>query len=204
VDPLRAWALPCAFAVALGEPAPSAEDETGKKRLKLDIDKRVEAALERDADTPRFEEQVDVEGRTPEELLARFTEGADLDCEPAGVGAPTEYEMREVRPGPSPYLDFLALGSALLAHRRRKGPDRYFVYRVSRGASVSYVLREGEAGKGFELGPGGATLELVASFPDRERALRRFRRLERGQTGPETDASPPPPFLATNCRPGRN
>ena len=72
MDPLRAWALPCAFAVALGDPVP-AEDETGKKRLKLDIDKRVEAALDRDADTPRFEEHVDVEGQTPEELLARFT-----------------------------------------------------------------------------------------------------------------------------------
>lgn len=173
-----------------------------RRRLKLDLDRLAQERLERDT-ALRFEEHVEVTARTPEELLGRFVEGADLDCEAAGVGAPTELETREVRPGPAPYVDLMALAGAAIAKVKKKGAPRFFVYRVTRAGKRSYLVREGEAPRGWQLGPEGATLELVDAFPDRRSALAAWQRLERGLAGPPTDASPPPPFLSSNCKPGR-
>lgn len=181
--------------------APGEEPRPEEKRLRLDVERHVEKVLEKD-DRLRFEEHVEVVAKTPQELLLRFVEGAELDCEPAGVGAPTELEMREVRPGPSAYVDLVALAGAALAKLKKKGPPRFFVYRVTRGGKLSYLVREGEAPKGWQAGPDGASIELVDAFPDRKSAVAAWRRLERGLKGPPTDASPPPPFLSTTCKPG--
>ncbi len=174
-----------------------------RKRLELDVDRHVEKVLKQEGDRLRFETQVDVVAKTPDQLLARFFEGADLDCEPAGVGAPTELEMRELRPGPAPYFDVLGVAGAALKKLKRRGPDRFFVYRVKRGDVVRYVVRESEGPKGWQLGPDGATIELVYGFPDRASATAAWRRFERGITKPAPDASPPPRFLASNCKPGK-
>jgi len=183
-------------------PAAAEQDPASEpKRLKLDLDRLARERLEQDA-RPRFEEHVEVTGATPEQLLGRFTAGADFDCEAAGVGAPTEQETREVRPGPSPYVDFLALAGAALARLKKAGPPRYFVYRVTRAGKASYMVREGEAPRGWQLGAEGAVVELVEGYPDRKSALAAWQRLERGLAGPPTAASPPAPFLPT-CRPGR-
>ena len=199
----RRTAGSCAMALAALCAGAAGEDpKADEKRLKLDIDRLVKERLDQDADQPRFEENVDVVARSPDALLGRFVEGADLDCEPAGVGAPTEVEMREVRPGNSPSLDLLAIAGAVLSKLKKKGAPRYFVYRVTRAGKASYLLREGEAPRGWQPGPEGAIIELVEGFPDRGSAVAAWRRLERGLPGPPTEASPPPPFLATTCKPG--
>ncbi len=197
-----AWA--CALLLVAGC-AGAAEPEKPKprKRLKLDVERHVEKVLKRDDDRLRFETQVEVVAKTPDELLARFVEGADLDCEPAGVGAPTELEMREVRPGPAPYFDVLALANAALKKLKSRGREKFFLYRVTSAGRVRYVVRESEAPKGWQIGPGGTVTELVAGYPDRNSATEAWRRLERGVNKPAPDASPPPPFLASNCKPGR-
>lgn len=181
--------------------APDEEPKQPPRRLELDVERHVERVLEKDHRL-RFEERVEVVARSPQQLLQRFVEGAELDCEPAGVGAPTELEMRDVRPGPAPYVDLLALAGAALAQLKKKGPPRFFVYRVTRGGKASYLVREGEGPKGGPAGPGGVSIELVDSFPDRKSALAAWQRLERGLKGPPTEASPPPPFLSSACRPG--
>lgn len=180
--------------------APAEEPKQQPRRLKLDVERHVERVLEKD-DRLRFEERVEVVARSPQQQLQRFVEGAELDCEPAGVGAPTELEMREVRPGPAPYVDLLALAGAALAQLKKKGPPRFFVYRVTRVGKASYLVREGGAPQGWAAGPGGVSIELVDSFPDRKSALAAWQRLERGLEGPPK-ASPPPPFLSSACRPG--
>jgi hypothetical protein len=190
-----------AVAIALLGTSAAGEDPKPERRLKLDLERLARERLERE-EKPRFEEHVEVTARATDQLLGRFVEGADLDCEAAGVGAPTEQETREVRPGPGPYVDFMALARAAVAKLKKKGRPRFFLYRVTRAGQRRYLVREGEAPAAWQLGPDGAVVELVESFPDQRSALAAWQRLERGLEGPPSDASPTPPFLPS-CKPGR-
>ncbi len=173
-----------------------AEEPGPKERLKLDVDRHVEEVLG-NAGALRFEDAVDVESQSPEGLLKRFVD--DLGCEPAGVGAPTEGEMRELRPGPAPSIDLLALAQAAASKLNRDGPERYFLYRVRRGETISYLVREGAAPAG-QPAPGGAILDLVRTFSNRDSAVRAWRQLEAGRKSLPDDGSRPP--FPSSCEPG--
>jgi hypothetical protein len=187
-------------------PTPSPEPPAG---LRLDVEKHVKEQAEaaRTAGLPRFSERVDVHGTTPQAMLERHLEGQRLDCGPtgAGSGAPTELEMRDARPIPSPYADFLPLVNLLRkAIDKRKAP-RYFVYRATRGEEVTYALREGPMPASMLYAVPGTRFELVEGFVRLGDARRALRRLERGfgRAVPRSDASPPAPWMTAQPCPAR-
>ena len=176
--------------------------------LRLDVDKHVERLLadrERSG-IPRFETSIEVLGKPPQVMLERFFRGLDLECGPVPRAAPTDVEMRTVRHLPTPYLDLAALAGALAKRRKEKGPERYFLYRVRRGAGVSYWLREDRLPDALLFNSPGTTFELTASFPDLDSAVKGLRRMERGfeTARPTASASPPPPWATVPCRPSRD
>jgi hypothetical protein len=194
----RVWAQ-----TATPKPSPSPSPS-----IVIDVDRHVDQMLEEEAKkgTPRFETSIEVYGKSPQIMLERFFGGVDLECTPGGAppggGAPTEVEMRAVRPHPSPYVDFAALGMAMAKKLKGKGPERFFLYRVFNNKDrITYLLREGR------LTPGslpGMTYEMIAAFPDTSSAVRGWKRMEHGfPTAEGPDASPPPPWQTTTCRPKR-
>jgi hypothetical protein len=173
----------------------------------IDVERHVDQVLEEEAKKGglRFETTIEVYGKSPQIMLERFFGGVDLECKPGGAppggGAPTEVEMREVRPHPSPYVDFAALGRAIAKKLKGKGPERFFLYRVFNKGRVSYLLREGKVPVGSLP---GVTYDLVAAFADTDSAVRGFKRMERGfPTAEGPDAPPPPTWQTTTCRPKR-
>ena len=173
------------------------------KRLHLDIERHVQGAVDREAAPLRFETSVEVEAESAQAAFERHLHGLDLECGPAGGGAPTDVEMRAVRPHLSPSADFLALGRWLAGKAKGgKGQDRYFLYSVTSARGVSYSLR-GERVPDALLGVQGTTFELVATFPDRDSATRAWQRLERGSLDPahRDAASRPPPWATSPCPP---
>ena len=175
----------------------------------IDVDRHVDQVLEEEAKKgpPRFETLIEVHGKSPQIMLERFFGGIDLECVPGGTppgGAPTEVEMREVRPHPAPYVDFAALGRAVAKKLKGKGPERYFLYRVRNKERVNYLLREGRVPPGTIGALPGVAYDLIAAFPDTDSAVRGWKRMERGFPSAEgPDASPPPPWQTTTCRPKR-
>jgi hypothetical protein len=171
--------------------------------LRLSADRHVEAMLDQEA-RPRFETTIDVVGRTHEEAWRAHARGFELECGAPPSGAPTHLEMREMRRvRPGPYLDYLAIARAIRDAVRRAGPDRYFVYRIHTPRGPTYVVQEGRIPAPALYAP-GATYELLDAFPDKESAVFYWKQLERGDKGrAPSDAAPPPPWLTSNCRPGR-
>ena len=156
---------------------PSPEATPSPSRLRLNIDRLVRRALESEGGPPRFATSVDVEAESAQAAFDRHLQGLDLECGPAGGGAPTDVEMRAVRPHLSPSADFLALGKWIAGKvKDGKGPDRYFLYRVRTQKGVSYSLRQ-EPVPDALLGVPGTTFELVATFKDQGSATRAWRRL---------------------------
>lgn len=176
--------------------------------IRSEVDKQVERLLEREAreGVPRFETSIEVVGKSPQVMIERYFGGLDLECVPAGLGAPTVAEMGEARPTPPPTGDLLALAQLVASKLkgRSKGPDRYFLYRVRRGTEVRYDLRESKVPLGWLYGVNGTSFELVEGFPDRDSAVRGLRRMERGIPGP-LPASPASPAIwaSSPCRPRR-
>jgi hypothetical protein len=176
----------------------------------IDVDRHVDQVLEEEAKKgpPRFQTTIEVYGKSPQIMLERFFGGVDLECVPGGAppggGAPTEVEMRAVRPHPAPYVDFAALGMAVAKKLKGKGPERYFLYRVRNKERVNYLLREGRVPPGTIGALPGVAYDLIAAFPDTDSAVRGWKRMERGfPTAEGPDASPPPPWQTTTCRPRR-
>ena len=187
--------------VSAAPAAPPTPRASAAPPLHLDIEGHVEHLLEEHQEDLRFETEVDVVGRTPEEALAQHFRDFDLECGPTGGSAPTVAESREFRPRPPPAIDFLLLSRLLSGSHTAKGPDRYFLYRLSRGATTVYTVREERLGGAAAVAPGG-TFELVETFPDLHSAVRAWQRMERGFGSPVgPDAPPPAPWATTNCRP---
>lgn len=182
-------------------PAPRASASPSQP-LKLDVEQHVEKVMEEHADDLRFEEEVDVTGRTPEVALAQHFREFDLECGPSGGGPPGHVESREARPHQAPYLDMLALARLLSGlGSKGKGPERYFLYRIVHGDTAVFTVREARLTAAEGAAPGG-TFELVETFPDLGSAVNGWRRMERGFGTPVgSDASPPPPWATTTCRP---
>jgi hypothetical protein len=152
---------------------------------------------------PRFETSIEVQGKSPQEILKQQFKGLDLECGPTGGGAPTEVETREFRPHQAPSLDFVALARAFAEKFKGKGPDRYYLYRIHRRGGLSYTLRDEPMPASELYGAEGASFELVDSFSDIDSARRGWERLERGfETTARADPGSPVPLWATSpCRP---
>ena len=170
------------------------------RRLRLDIEKHVNDVMQEKGGPPRFEESVEVLGRTPDAALAEQLRDFDLECGP-NVGPPTAAETTEFRPHPAPFLDLSALARLLSGAVARPGPPRYFLYRVRGRGGPDYLLREGA----LTVAPGeqpARAFELVGSFPDLASAVHGFQRMERGFVTPERAEAgdAPPPWATTNCR----
>lgn len=187
---------------------PDKADEPGE-RLHVDVEGHVERLLEERAAAglPRFEESIEVRGKTPQVMIERFFGGLDVECAPAGVGAPSARELDEARPTPPPTADLLALAQLALAQikGRDKRADRYFLYGMKRGTEVSYQLRDARVPVTWLYGINGTTFELVDSFPDRDEAIRALRRRERGSSSPAPAPSSVKAALwgPVQCRPRR-
>jgi hypothetical protein len=200
-------------AVAQQPPDPQ---ETAEKpqprssRLVIDIDKHVEKKLAEEAKLapPRFQESIEVVARSPQMLLERFFGGVDLECGPAGGGAPSVEEMRGYRPHDGLALDLGALAMALagkvMGKVKGKAEPRYYLYAVRRSNAVNYALREERVPDSWFYNFPGVTFELVASFPNRDEAVNAWRRMERGYgtpVGPKVDLVPQ--WATSPCRPRR-
>jgi hypothetical protein len=158
---------------------------------------------------PRFEDRVEVVGKSPQVMIDRFFGGIEYDCTPGGAppggGAPTHIEMREARWHPSPSMDFQSALIALAAQvfkNKTRGPDKYFLYRVDAKGEVSYVLREGRIPDAVLYATPGTTYELLRSYPDTKDGVKALHRLERGFATPDAkDAPPPADWQTSTCRP---
>src|SRR5262245_20104552 len=174
-------------------PSPAASSRAeAPRRLRLDIEKHVDEVLDKSG-LPRFQESVEVIGRTPDQALEEQLRDFDLECGPLS-GPPTAAETTEFRPHPAPFLDLSALARLLAGRVKSPGPPRYFLYRVQSPGGVDYLLREGA----LTVAPGqqpATAFELVGSFPDLASAVHGFQRMERGFGSPEraeaADAPPP-------------
>ena len=190
-------------------PTPEPTPTTASKRLHLDIDGHVERLEEeRRKDVPHFETRVEVTGKSPQVMLDRFLRGIELDCRPGGAppggGAPTHIEMRQARGHASPSADFGALLMLIVdaVKAGRRGPDRYFLYRVNAQGEVSYLLREGRVPDALLYARPGTTYELIKAYADTSSGAKGLRRMERGFASPEGSSAPPPALWQTsNCRP---
>jgi hypothetical protein len=213
-SPAGAQQQPAPEATAEQQAADAKKEQPPKRRgqrLVLDIDKHVERKLEEEARIapPRFQESIEVVGRSPQMLLERFFGGVDLECGPAvGGGAPTIEEMRGYRPHTSPTADLMALAMALagkvMGKVKGKPEPLYYLYAVRRSSAVNYALREDRVPDSWFYNFPGVTFELVASFPDRDSAVTAWRRMERGYgtpAAPKVEAIPQ--WATAPCRPRR-
>ena len=128
---------------------------------------------------PRFEEHVEVQGRTLADAAARHLEGFDTVNGPA-TSAPSVKELRDAADHkPTKGADFGALIAQLLKLGQRlpgAPPPRYFLYLVKRGESQEPLLREGRLPAEVLYGP-GVTYEPVGEFARLDEALRATDRL---------------------------
>jgi hypothetical protein len=188
--------------LALAPPAPS---PTPTPTPRPRVDQQVEKVLDEKerSEAPRFESSIDVVGESPQTILDRRLRGLDLECGPAGGGAPTEAETRAVRPHPSASGDLLALGKLITEKAKGKGPDRFFLYRVRRGEAVGYTLRAGRMPDSEFYNTAGASFELFEAFSDMKQATVALNRMERGfDTAVNPDSRGPiPPWVTSPCRP---
>lgn len=171
--------LLCAAASAASATSAPAASATPLPRLVLDVDRHVQQAAE--GERPRF--RIEVTGRTPQRAFEEHLQGFDTLCGPGGGGAPTVADMKPYRPNAiSPAtvsVDILKV----IADLKKVGPDRFFLYRMTRPDGVSYIVREGRFPESQLLLP-GAILEPIAAFADRATATRAWRRMERGYKTP--------------------
>ncbi len=168
-------------------------------------EQEVEKIVQRETrDLPRFEEQIEVVGRTPQMMLERFFGGADVECTASPGGVPSEQDMRDVRQTPGQALDLVGAAQQLLKAIKGedKGPPKYFLYRVRKANEARYELREGKIPVVWMYGGiNGNTFELLEGFSDRDAAVRGLRRMEKGFLTPKPLASErESPWSYRTCR----
>jgi hypothetical protein len=197
-------------AAAGADPEPSTAQPTPgpTPRLTLDIVRHVDDLLFKQPELPRFEERIEVVGRSDQAALIRAFKGIDLCNGPTSGGAPTMYELRAMGPHPaSPSLDLTTTLQTLalkLAGHGGGSQDRYFLYRARLPEGVRYFLHEGRIPPSSLYGPGLA-FEMIQGFADAGSAARAWRQLDRGLVlRPDADPEMPVPLWATTpCRPGK-
>lgn len=167
-------------------------------RLRLDVDRHVKDVVDKDTRL-RFEESVEVLGKTPQGALEEHFDSREDVCGAAGGGAPSEADMRDVRVQPAPSLNILGVAQALAGLIKRRGEDKFFLYRVRKADSVSYVLHETKLPASTLFGSPGLIYELIDAFPDRGSATRAWRRVEQGL--PPRPAKEPSGFVPSPCLP---
>lgn len=200
---MGSWTLAAlAGLLALAPPAPT---PSPTPTLRPRVDQQAERILDEKerSEVPRFESSIEVVGESPESILDRRLRGLDLECAPGGGGAPTEAETRAVRPHPAASADLLALGKLIAQKAKGRGPDRFFLYRVRRGDTVAYTLREGRMPESEFYNTTGASFELFEAFSDVKQATAALSRMERGfdsAVNPDS-RGPIPAWVTSPCRP---
>jgi hypothetical protein len=117
-------------------------------------------------------------------------EGFDPLCGPRDMGgAPTVTDMGPYRPHLTTPL-FSVDVLKLIADLKKSGPDRFFLYRVSRADGVTYAVYDHRLPWDQLLLP-GVVLEPIAAFPDRATATHAWWRLMRGFATAEARPVPP-------------
>ncbi len=183
-------------------PSPAPTPASPQNGLQIDIEKHVDRAIEKGM--LRFETRVDVEAKTPQELLQELLRGFDLECGAPQRGAPTDAEtrahMQSQRPTTPYQVDFVPLLAALNRKLAGKKPTRYYIYRVARAGGQSFSIRDRTISMERIYNTPGVSYELVAEAPDLQSATDAFWRLERGLSAKAADSSQPAPWLNWNCR----
>ena len=107
--------------------------------------------------------------------------------------------MRDVRVQPAPSLDILGAAQALAGLLKKRGEDKFFLYRVRKGDETSYVIHETKLPASTLFGSPGVIYELIDAFPDRNAATRAWRRVAQGLPArPGKEASG---FAPSPCQP---
>lgn len=127
---------------------------------------------------PCFPAQVERQGLTPEQKLARFFDGFDALYGPTFASAPTVKELWPTPAGRGIPLDFLPLVELLVKARRRHVPARFFLYAAREGSRAWAVLREGRLPPEVAYARPGVTYTELGGFPDRKGAQAAYERLE--------------------------
>jgi hypothetical protein len=212
LDPAAAQEAPPATAPAARPqpapsptPSPSPRPRARRRRapLKLDVDRHVDQAIEQSAEPPRFQTSIEVEGETPTVIFERrYTRGLDMECAPAGGGPPTAAETREVRYSLSPSADLGGVAKFLAKRLKGKGPERYFLYRMTReNGAVSYGVRSERVPDAVIHTQPTTNFELLETFKDSGSAARALMRLEQGLKAESSSQAPPPQWATRNCTP---
>ncbi len=101
-------------------------------------------------------------------------------------------------------MDLVNIAKKLRDRLKKKQPDRYFLYRVTRPEGVRYDLRGDRVPDSWRYTNPGTTLELLEGFSDLDDATRALRRVEQGFDGAVSrfKESPPQPWATQQpCRP---
>jgi hypothetical protein len=175
------------------------------RRLKLDLDRRIDDIVKRRdrSDLPRFEDRIDVEDRT-QEALDEMLRGLDLACAPSDGGPPPTSELNDFREAKiPPYADFFAAAKAIFKGLRKKGPADWYLYGVTQGDSLRFVVRKGELPVQMRLAQPGTVWEEISRFDSAGEATAAMRRLERGfeTLKRRTPGDPAHPSMRINCLP---
>jgi hypothetical protein len=155
----------------------------------------------------RFEDRVDVEDRT-QEALDEMLRGLDLACAPSEGGPPPTSELNDFRAVPiPPYADFVAAAKAIFKGLRKinpwKGPADWYLYGITQGDALRFLVRKGELPAEQRLAQRGTVWDEVARFETSGEATAAMRRLERGfeSKARRKPGEPPHPSMRIQCLP---
>ena len=167
-------------------PTPEPSPTPRPKRLRLDLNRHIDDIVKRRdrSGLPHFEDRIEVEDRT-QEALDEMLRGLDLACAPSEGGPPPTSELNDFRGAKIPvYWDYLAAAKAIFKALRKvnpwKGPADWYLYGVTQGDSLRFLVRKGELPVQLRLSQPGVVWEEIARFDSSGEATAGMRRLERG------------------------
>lgn len=202
---------------AESKPADASAGSGEPARLEIDIQRAIDEVYARHVASglPRFEEKVEIRDKVQEAIDERLI-GIEEECDEAESGPPNHAELNRYRAYPVPvHWDYVAVAKFLVkTFKKRFGSKepRYFIYAVRKSAregsapaAPELVMREGAISEAARAAVPGTSWELMASFRDRDEALRGLTRLRQGFASPKRAFADdrPPPWASTNCRPRR-
>jgi hypothetical protein len=213
-DRARAQELPAPAADPSPAPSPTPTPAPlptprPSRRLRLDLDRHIDDIVkQRDrSDMPRFEDRIEVEDRT-QDALDDMLRGLDLACAPSDGGPPPTSELNDFRGAKIPvYWDYLAVAKAIFKRLRKinpwKGPADWYLYGVTQGDSLRFLVRKGELPVQMRLAQPGTVWEEISRFDSAGEATAAMRRLERGfeTLKRKTPGDPAHPSMRINCLP---
>lgn len=206
---------PAVASPASVEGKPAESSAAPRQPLKIDLHAAIDEVMARHArdDLPHFEEKVEVRDREQEAVNSRLV-GIEQECDEAESGPPNHAELNRYRTYPvPPHWDYVAVAKFLFKTARRQfgsKEPRYFIYAVhtatrdgKAGPAPELVMREGAISEAARSAVPGTGWDLMASFRERDEALRGLARLRQGFSTPQRAFADDrqPPWARSNCRP---